>query len=115
MILPEFEFTPKPPVQLMHTYKGKELGATILPTGRVRVGKHEFDSSSTAAVFAIKQATGQERSINGWDFWQVPITDGKRVALATIGEGGGGAGYWLVAGLPVLTDAGARLPCRSDQ
>jgi hypothetical protein len=34
-------------------------------------------------VFAIKQATGQERPINGWDFWRVPTADGKQVALAT--------------------------------
>jgi predicted type IV restriction endonuclease len=71
------------PVQLMRTYKGKELSATITTAGKVRVGKDEFESPSTAAVVAIKQATGRERSINGWDFWQVPTADGKRVPLAT--------------------------------
>jgi len=34
-------------------------------------------------VVAIKQATGKERSINGWDFWQVPTADGKRVPLSS--------------------------------
>ena len=73
----------KPPVQLMRTYKGKELGATILPTGKVRVGKDEFDTPSSAAVAAIAQMTGKEPQTNGWDFWQVPTSDGTRVALAT--------------------------------
>lgn len=72
----------RPPVQLMRTYKGKELSATITVGGKVRVGKDEFDSPSKAAVVAIRQATGKERSINGWDFWQVPTADGKRVSLS---------------------------------
>ena len=76
----------------MRTYKGKELSATILPGGRVRVGKDEFDSVSTAAVAAMKQATGVERTANGWDFWQVPTTEGKRVALATFRGGARGGG-----------------------
>ena len=67
----------------MRSYKGRDLAATILPSGKVRVGREEFDSVSMAAVFAIKQATGKERTANGWDFWQVPTADGKRVALAT--------------------------------
>jgi hypothetical protein len=73
----------KPPVQIMRTYKDKELSATILATGKVRVGKVEHDSLSTAAVAAIQAATGAERSVNGWDFWQVPTPDGGRVAMAS--------------------------------
>jgi len=73
----------KPPVTLMRTYKGKELSATILPTGKVRVGKVEYDSPSTAAVAALRAATGVERTANGWDFWRVPSTDGGRVPLAS--------------------------------
>lgn len=72
----------RPPVQLMRSYKGKELSATITTAGKVRVGKDDFDSPSTAAVVAIKHATGKDRSINGWDFWQVPTADGKRVPLS---------------------------------
>ena len=73
----------KPPVQLMRTYKGKELSATILPTGRVRVGRDEFDSVSTAAVVAIKQASGIDRTVNGWEFWQVPTAAGERKPLSS--------------------------------
>ena len=83
----------KPPVQLMRTYKGKELAATILASGKVRVGGKEFDSPSTAAVMAIKDATGMQRSVNGWDFWQVPTPEGTRVPLATFrGRGAAPAG-----------------------
>ena len=60
----------------------------ILPGGRVRVGKDEFDSVSAAAVAAIKQATEADRSINGWDFWQVPTAEGTRVPLNGIRAGG---------------------------
>ncbi len=71
----------------MATLRRSVWVATILPGGRVRVGKDEFDSVSTAAVAAMKQATGVERTANGWDFWQVPTTEGKRVALATFRGG----------------------------
>lgn len=73
----------KPPVQLMRIYKGKELTATILPNGKVRVGKVEHDSVSTAAIAAIQQVTGREQPTNGWDFWQVPAADGQRVKLSS--------------------------------
>ncbi|MCK5943356.1 MAG: type I restriction enzyme HsdR N-terminal domain-containing protein [Planctomycetes bacterium] len=82
----------RPPIHLMRTYKGMELAATILATGKVRVGKQEFDSPSTAGVAAIKQASGADRSVNGWDFWQVPTADGKRVPLASFRDPGSKGG-----------------------
>jgi len=73
----------KPPITLVRTYKGKELSASILPTGQVRVGKVDYDSPSTAAVAAMRDITGIERTANGWDFWQVPTPDGARMALGS--------------------------------
>ncbi len=73
----------KVPVVVVRTYKGKELQATILPSGQVRVGKTDYDTLSTAAVAAIHAPTGKQRSVNGWDFWQVPAPDGRRVPLAS--------------------------------
>lgn len=71
------------PVEVRRSYRDKELTATILPNGVVRVKGAEFSSLSTAAVEAIRAATGIERSINGWDFWL--IKDGAaEVPLATI-------------------------------
>ena len=73
----------RPPIELVKTYKGMELNATILANGQVRVGKVDCDSPSTAAVVAMKDATGIDRTANGWDFWQVETESGERVPLAT--------------------------------
>jgi hypothetical protein len=52
----------KPPVEVRRTYRDKELTATVLPNGNVRIKSGEFPSLSTAAVEAIRAATGIERS-----------------------------------------------------
>lgn len=72
-----------PPVTLLRTYRDKDLTATLLPDGRVQVKNTAYDSLSTAAVEAIRVATGIDRSINGWDFWQVEV-GGKRVPLSAL-------------------------------
>lgn len=82
----------KPPITLVRTYKGKEMSASILATGQVRVGKVDYDSPSTAAVAAMRDATGIERTANGWDFWQVPTPDGERVALGSFRQAQGKGG-----------------------
>ncbi|MFK4494376.1 DUF262 domain-containing protein [Dermacoccus sp. GAS27A] len=47
--------------------------ATVLPSGRIRVGAREFDSPSGAAAVAANRKTA-----NGWTFWRVP--DGRRLS-----------------------------------
>ena len=79
----------KTPVQLTKVYKGTELAATLLATGKIRVGKAEFDSPSSAAIAAIKSVTGVTRSVNGWDFWQVEQQGGVRVALGSFRDASG--------------------------
>jgi len=73
----------KPPVELQRAYRDRQLTATVLSSGNVRVKDREFPSLSTAAVEAIREATGAERSINGWDFWQIEER-GQLVPLAVV-------------------------------
>lgn len=73
----------RPPLKLARAYKDVELVAFVLPSGKVAIGKTEYDSPSQAAVAAIREATGAERTANGWDFWQVEEA-GRRVPLNTL-------------------------------
>lgn len=72
----------RPPVVLVHRYKGTDLTATVIEGGRIRVGNSEWHSPSQAAVEAMRTKTGIERTANGWEFWQVEV-EGKRVPLST--------------------------------
>jgi hypothetical protein len=75
----------QPPVKLVRDYKGRELTATVLADGRVRVGAAEFDSLSQAAGAARAQVIGKSKGgrlppTNGWEFWRLEV-GGKRVAI----------------------------------
>lgn len=72
----------KPPVALVRRYKGKDLTATLLASGKVRVGNAEYDSLSKAACAALATVIGHERPTNGWDFWQIE----ERGVLIPIGN-----------------------------
>ena len=64
---------------LIKTYKGKELKATLLKSGKIRFKGKTYDSLSTAA----KKATGRS-AINGWKFWFIQDDNGNWVKLANL-------------------------------
>jgi len=82
----------KAPATLTKTYKGTDVTATVLATGKVRFGGKEYDSLSTAAMAAMASVTGQERSVNGWDFWQVALPEGGKGPIAGLRRLVGGRG-----------------------
>lgn len=82
----------KPPATLTKTYKGKDLTATLLATGKVRFGGKEYDSLSTAATVARASVIGEEKATNGWTFWFVTMPDGTKAQIDTLRPQSGGRG-----------------------
>lgn len=70
-----------PPVHLVKKYKGHVLKATILQNGEVEFQGKRYSSCSTAAEYARGSITGRRMHTNGWTFWQVNNSDGKRIEL----------------------------------
>jgi len=72
----------RPPLDLLCTYKGKEVRARIEPDGSVRFGSDTVDSLSTAAGMARVSVAGKfpgrrYPQTNGWDFWHFRDETGK--------------------------------------
>ncbi|MFY9340915.1 MAG: type I restriction enzyme HsdR N-terminal domain-containing protein [Planctomycetota bacterium] len=86
----------RPPLRLVRAHKKNDLVAIVQPSGKVAVGKAEYDSPSMAAVAAIREATGAKRTANGWDFWQVE-EGGRRVPLSTLRAQAAGSAKHAVA------------------
>ena len=73
-----------PPVRLFREYKGQMVEATLKPDGTVDFRGQRFDTTSAAAVAAKKIVTGEEKSTNGWDFWQVEGEGGRPRTLGQV-------------------------------
>jgi hypothetical protein len=63
------------PLEVMRTYKGFKLVATVQPDGRVAFGGQVYDSLSTAGGMARKSVIGAPEGrpfppTNGWTFWR---------------------------------------------
>ena len=73
----------KPPVKLIHSYKGHELEAELLPNGNVSFKGEEYKSPSAAGAYARGSVTGKPMSTDGWRFWQYKDENGNFVELDT--------------------------------
>jgi hypothetical protein len=82
----------KAPATLTKHYKGTDLTATVLATGKVRFGGQDYDSLSTAGSAAMASVTGQERPVNGWDFWKIALPAGGKGPIAGLRRQVGGRG-----------------------
>ena len=72
-----------PPLELVRTYKGKQLRARIEPSGQIRVGGKLVDSLSKAGGLARESVLGKRAGkkhlhTNGWTFWQFVDAQAKR-------------------------------------
>ena len=72
------------PLQIHCKYGGKELVASIQDPGVIRLGEKSFGSPSSAAMEAIQLLGGRRTAVNGWDFWKLQASDGKRVPISTL-------------------------------
>ena len=82
----------KAPATLTKTYKGTDLTATVLATGKVRFGGKDYDSLSTAASAARASVAGAEMATNGWDFWQVVLSERGKGPIGRLRRLMGGRG-----------------------
>lgn len=72
----------KPPVDLVRTYKGREVRARIEPDARIRVCDQLVDSPSATGGIAMAKASGKPTggkmpACAGWTFWKIKGADGK--------------------------------------
>lgn len=113
----------KAPVQVARTYKGRELVATVLPSGSICVGDEEFDSPSAAASAAMRSVSKSHGPTNGWDFWLVGSWPGQmggrsrwgRCALPWPGRSASGSSVPLSTPEPVISRAvGSKSHCATS-
>jgi hypothetical protein len=76
----------RPPLELVHRYKGTELHARIEDTERIVFDGVTYDSLSTAGGMARKSVVGQPAGraypqTNGWTFWEYEAATGSRRQL----------------------------------
>ena len=71
----------RPPLNLVRTYKGKEVRARIEPDGRIRFGDKVVDSLSMAGSLAKASVSGKVRgkypAAAGWAFWRYADEAGR--------------------------------------
>jgi hypothetical protein len=77
----------RPPVELVCSYMGNEIRATVTATGEIDLNGNRYTSPSTAAGMArVPHFEGDLKGrpypqTNGWTFWRIKDPDGQLVEL----------------------------------
>jgi hypothetical protein len=74
----------KPPVKLFRKTLSVLLEATVTANGAVEFEGKSYATCSTAAEYARSKATGRIMHTNGWSFWQLIDSKGKKRTLLDI-------------------------------
>lgn len=72
------------PLDLIGSYHGTRIQASLLASGMMRVGDQEYANPTAAGIDAIRHLSGKKVSINGWKFWKLRNAEGNLVQLGTL-------------------------------
>ena len=74
----------KPPLKLTKCYKGHDLEAELLTSGKVKCQGNIYESCSMAASVARSIVAGRRVNANGWKFWRCRDNHGELVRLEAL-------------------------------